>query len=113
MLKTSVVILKALADEVRLRIFLLLKDDSLCVCEIENSLKMSQPRISQHLLKLKNTSLIDDKQVGKWKYYFITRDGKKFLDKTLLQLMESLKKDSTAKSDMKNLINFKSSRGCK
>ena len=43
---------KALSDETRLRIFLLLKDE-LCVCQIQVALAMSQTKISRHLTVLR------------------------------------------------------------
>ncbi len=44
-----VVILKALADETRLRMLHLLKDRELCVCEIEEVLGIQQSNASRHL----------------------------------------------------------------
>ena len=52
-LKKLIKILKALADENRLRIVSLVKSkQDLCVCEITAIIGLSQPTISSHLKKL-------------------------------------------------------------
>jgi len=97
---------KAVSDEVRIRILALLANGELCVCDIENALKMSQPRISQHLIKLKNAGLIKDKKVGHWSHYFITDEGKKFFKKSFLGILDELKNDALIKDDAKNFKKY-------
>ncbi|MCL6564730.1 MAG: metalloregulator ArsR/SmtB family transcription factor, partial [Firmicutes bacterium] len=46
---------KALADPVRLHILSLLRVREACVCELVSLLPLSQPAISQHLRKLRQT----------------------------------------------------------
>ncbi len=58
MAKELIKILKALADENRIRILCLLNQKDLCVCEIEEVLKMNQSNVSRHLIKLKEADLI-------------------------------------------------------
>jgi ArsR family transcriptional regulator, arsenate/arsenite/antimonite-responsive transcriptional repressor len=53
-----VYILKALADENRLRILNLLKNGELCVCDSEGVLGIKQSNTSRHLNKLKIAELI-------------------------------------------------------
>lgn len=64
--------LEALADPVRLSIVRMLTKKTLCVCKIQGSLKMSQPRISRHLGLLKKAGLIACTKKGKWCYYRLT-----------------------------------------
>lgn len=64
-------ILKALADENRLRIMCLLRQGSRCVCEIEPALKISQSSTSKHLIKLKKVGLIESQKKGQWVHYGI------------------------------------------
>ena len=40
---------KALGDETRLRIVALLSHGELCVCHVEEALRLSQPKVSRHL----------------------------------------------------------------
>jgi len=60
---------KALSDETRLRILSLMKEGEICVCDIAESLGMSQPNISFHLSMLKEAGLIKDRKNGRWIHY--------------------------------------------
>ena len=62
-------ILKALSEEVRLRIFRLVSMQELYVNELVSILEMSQPRVSRHLAVLKNAALVVDRREGNWIYY--------------------------------------------
>lgn len=62
-------IFKALSDETRLRILSLMKDGEICVCDIAETLKMTQPNISFHLSMLKEAGLIKDRKNGRWIHY--------------------------------------------
>jgi ArsR family transcriptional regulator len=65
----AVFMLKALADENRLRIFLCLKEGELCVCRIIALLDLAPSTISKHLLILKQAGLIESSKRGKWIHY--------------------------------------------
>ena len=62
-------IFKALSDETRLRVLILLTRQELCVCEIEEVLKLTQSRVSRHLTVLRNAGLVLDRREGTWIYY--------------------------------------------
>ena len=62
-------ILKALADDTRLRILNVLKQESLCVCDLEDVLKLSQSNASRHLTKLRHCRLIVAEKQAQWVYY--------------------------------------------
>lgn len=62
-------ILKALADENRIRIVSLLKQQELCVCEIEAILGINQSNLSRHLHKLNAVQLIKRTKKSQWVYY--------------------------------------------
>lgn len=66
---------KALADETRLSIVRYLLEQELCVCEIMDLLKMSQPAVSHHLRILKQAGVVKDRRDGKWIYYAIDNDN--------------------------------------
>ncbi|MEM1570312.1 MAG: metalloregulator ArsR/SmtB family transcription factor [Candidatus Bathyarchaeia archaeon] len=64
---------KALANETRLKILMLLDvRGEMCVCELMSALGLTQPTISHHLGILKNAGLIRERKSGKWVYYRIT-----------------------------------------
>ena len=61
---------KALADQTRLRLLVLLVDTpELCVCEFIQALKLSQPKISRHLAILRTAGILQDRRAGQWIYY--------------------------------------------
>ncbi len=61
--------LKALGDPVRLEIVRRLVGRELCVCDILDTFKLSQPTVSHHLKVLKYAGLVTDRKDGKWVYY--------------------------------------------
>jgi ArsR family transcriptional regulator, arsenate/arsenite/antimonite-responsive transcriptional repressor len=67
-------ILKALADENRIRILGLIRNKKICVCVIEITLKMTQSNVSRHLTKLKNAGLITGEKKGQFAYYGLNRE---------------------------------------
>ena len=70
MIDSPVTLFKALGDDTRLRVMLLLQaEGELCVCEMTCALDLSQPKISRHLAQLRNTGLITDSRQGQWVYY--------------------------------------------
>ena len=66
-------ILKALADETRLRIINLLYEKELCVCDITETLKITQTKASRHLSYLKNAGLLNDRKQAQWVYYSLSK----------------------------------------
>jgi len=60
---------KALADETRLKILMLLDIREMCVCEIMVALNLTQPTASHHLGILEAAELVRDRREGKWIFY--------------------------------------------
>jgi len=60
---------KSLGDENRLRIFLMLAERPMCVCEINAILNIALSTISAHLKNLKYARLIEDSKDGRWVVY--------------------------------------------
>jgi ArsR family transcriptional regulator len=65
--------LKALADPTRLRIMALLNLRDCCVCELVPVFGISQPAISKHVGRLKNTGLVKETRKGMWVFYSLNR----------------------------------------
>ena len=80
--------LKAIAEENRFQIIKLLSEKSLCVCEIEEKLKIPQNLVSHHLSVLKKAGLIEDCRCGKNNYYSLNKQLINKLNKTLTKLGE-------------------------
>jgi ArsR family transcriptional regulator, arsenate/arsenite/antimonite-responsive transcriptional repressor len=93
--------LKALSDETRLRILNLLYEKELCVCDIMETLQISQAKTSRHLIYLKNAGLVKDRKYAQWVYYSISRDERmKFIDSLVYGNLRNLQ---PYKNDMENL----------
>lgn len=61
---------KALADDTRLRLILLIQDQQeLCVCELLSALETSQPKISRHLAILRDNAVVMTRREGQWIFY--------------------------------------------
>ena len=66
---------KTLSEPVRLRItHLLLERGELCVCDLVETLGLSQSVVSRHLAYLRNNGLVSTRREGVWVYYRIV-DG--------------------------------------
>ncbi len=62
-------ILKLLGDKSRLSMVKIMSEHECCVCELVDLFEMSQPAISQHVRKLKDSGLIQERRGGQWIYY--------------------------------------------
>jgi len=60
---------KALADATRLRILGLLLTGEVCVCDIHESLKITQSKASRHLAYLRRSGLVETRRDGLWIHY--------------------------------------------
>lgn len=80
-MKKIINLLKILSDENRFRILYILKEKSLCVCEILELLNISGATLSAHLKILKLSGIVDQKKDGRWiEYALIDQNIIKFLD---------------------------------
>jgi ArsR family transcriptional regulator len=68
---------RALADPARVRIVNVLatSDEPICVCNLTEPLRLSQPTVSHHLKKLVDAGLLEREQRGKWAYYSLNPDA--------------------------------------
>ncbi|MEU8204979.1 metalloregulator ArsR/SmtB family transcription factor [Streptosporangium sp. NPDC049046] len=68
------VMLKAVADPVRLRLLSMIGSHAggeACVCDLTPAFDLSGPTISHHLKVLRTAGLIDSERRGTWVYYWI------------------------------------------
>ena len=71
-MKEELNLFRALSDETRLRIMVLLSKKELCVCQIQWVLGHSQAMVSRHLTVLKNAGLVQDRRKGLWIFYSLS-----------------------------------------
>ncbi len=79
--------LKALSEEIRIRLLLVLMKEEACVCELMATFNMAQSKLSHHLIALRDAGFIRDEKRGKWNYY---RIDMKSLDPIKRNLLSSL-----------------------
>jgi ArsR family transcriptional regulator, arsenate/arsenite/antimonite-responsive transcriptional repressor len=66
---------KTLSDPTRLRLLNLLAAGETCVCELTDTLRVVQPKVSRHLAQLKRAGLVEARREGKWMHYRWARQG--------------------------------------
>lgn len=66
---------RALADDTRQQILVLLQDGELCVGDIVDAFNMSQPTISHHLGVLKQIRLVTSRKEGKQVFYTVNHEN--------------------------------------
>ena len=62
-------VLKALGDEIRLEIFEMLRNGTLCACKIQERFEITQPTLSHHMKILCDSGIVLAKKEGKWVHY--------------------------------------------
>ena len=70
---------KVLSDDTRLRIINLLDKQDLCVCELVDILKLSQPKISKHIARLRSINLVNTKRNEQYIYYSLNRSNLEYM----------------------------------
>jgi len=113
-LKKLTKILKALADESRIRITVLLKKrNGLCVCEITEIIGLSQPTISSHLKKLQDAEIITYSKDGLWVNYSLDENMEKEVKQLLDSMVQILSEDERIKSDVSRSFKINREMICK
>lgn len=75
-LKKNAQVFKALAHPIRLQIVETLLEKEKCVCAMQEFLQASQPNISQHLNILKYAGIVDFRQEGNLRCYYLINPEK-------------------------------------
>ena len=100
-------ILKALADDTRLRMLNLLQHHDLCVCELETLLGISQSNASRHLNKLTNAGLLEYYKAAKYVYYKISERSLRDYPFLKVILTQEVKKLEECRNDYEKLLYYK------
>lgn len=74
-MKVFIKVMKALSDRNRVKILKMLQHRTMCVCEIQAALDISQPSVSKHLKLLEDAGLVDWEKDGLWVNYHLTDGG--------------------------------------
>ena len=93
--------LKAISDKTRLRMINpVLFAKEICVCDLENVLKLKQSTLSSHLAKFKSSGVLVDNKKGKWSYYRLNEGLNHSYQEVLKKVIVEFKKERTASEDI-------------
>lgn len=95
---------KCLGNEIRLRCLLLLQArEEICVCDLADSLEVSQPMISRHLAQLRACNLVSDHREGQWVYYRLHTGLEPWQRKVLAAIREGPGAEAPCEGDLLRL----------
>ena len=105
-------LLKALADETRLRIVALLAHGELCVCHIEAALGLSQPNVSRQLGILRNAGVVEHRRQASWVYYRLARQEDLQRRRLLASLVDGFPDRTQLRRDVERLLKMRGPGAC-
>jgi ArsR family transcriptional regulator len=85
---------KTLSDPTRLRLLNLLASGETCVCELTDTLRVVQPKVSRHLAHLKRAGLVEARRDGKWMHYRWAQPEHPLVQHVLLGVRAWMAKDN-------------------
>ena len=68
------VLMKALSDETRVKVFDMLSEGELCACKILEEFNITQPTLSYHMKILCDSGLVGSRRDGIWMKYSINKE---------------------------------------
>ena len=84
---------KTLSDPTRLRLLNLLACGETCVCELTDTLRVVQPKVSRHLAHLRRAGLVESTRNGKWMHYRWAQHANPLVRHVLAGLRAWMEKD--------------------
>lgn len=102
-MKNTTQMLKALSEEIRLRLISMLCHGELCVCDLAAALDLPQSTISRHLSYLKNAGWIHGERRGVWMYYRLADMPAGFHEELLGLLARHLPQTKRGEADITRL----------
>ena len=103
---------KALSEEMRLRIMMLLTHGELCVCDLTAIFNEGQSKVSRHLTYLKHSGLVKSRRVGTWMHYSIKEPSDTTIDAQLTFMKQQFTQLSIFKDDEQKLEDVKKQKLC-
>jgi ArsR family transcriptional regulator len=105
-------VFKAFADETRLRILHLLTRGELCVCDLVDTLRLPQPKVSRHLAYLRGAGLVRVRKAGLWKHYSLAEPSGEF-HRSLISCLRSCFSEADAlRRDLERFKKYDGRKSC-
>ncbi|MFH7321347.1 ArsR/SmtB family transcription factor [Desulfurivibrio sp. D14AmB] len=103
--------LKALSEEVRLRLLLLLqREGELCVCDLMGALALPQSTVSRHLAYLKNSGWVESRRRGVWIHYRLAPNLNPLMGEIVTTLARETASTTEIQQDAANLELYRQSK---
>jgi DNA-binding transcriptional ArsR family regulator len=96
-------IMKALADENRLRIVAALQDRELCLCQLVELLGLATSTVSRHASILQQARVVESRKQGRWTYFRLSEAHPTAVTEATSLVVDTLKRDPKAREDRKHL----------
>ncbi len=80
------IIFKAMSDETRLKILLMLTKGKTCACHILEEFHFTQPTLSYHMKQLTESGLVIADKKGKWVYYSLNKERIELLNEYISKI---------------------------
>jgi ArsR family transcriptional regulator len=111
-MKASVNLFRALADETRLKMLVLMhRHGELCVCDFVTILGITQSKASRHLRYLRAAGLVEDRREAVWMHYHLSRRMRSAHRLLLESVMETIELRALAVMKRK-LAAWQKNKGC-
>ena len=84
----SLLFLKSISNNTKLRLVSLLLENELCVCELEEIMNIRQVNISKNLISLKDSGIVGVRREKQRAFYFLTEEftSNKFLIEHIVEV---------------------------
>jgi DNA-binding transcriptional ArsR family regulator len=103
-MRDIVTLTKALGDETRIRILMLLQEQELCVCQILDVFDLAGSTLSKHLSVLYQAGLVQSHKKGRWVYYRLAgEDAPETVQCALCWLQQAAQEDPQVLADRTHL----------
>jgi DNA-binding transcriptional ArsR family regulator len=102
-MKETLNTLKVLAEENRLRIFIALYGQELCVCQIVALLGLAASTTSKHLALMYQAGILDQRKEGRWAHYQVSREWLRSNTRFAAWLSGELEKSPRMAADSRRL----------
>ena len=97
-----------LSDATRLRALSLIdQEGSICVCELVYALELSQPKISRHLLALRDAGLVVSHRQAQWVFYTINPALASWQQQALAGALAGISSEAIVAQDKERLKEMK------
>jgi DNA-binding transcriptional ArsR family regulator len=102
-MREMLALMKALADENRLRIVSALNGRELCLCQIVELLGLATSTVSRHMSILQQARLVESRKQGRWTFFQLDEESPAEVAEAARLVISGLRKDTMVGEDARRL----------